>query len=159
MGKNAEIIKGKFDLPKKKNDKKSAKKKLREEFNKMVKERDKKIRMQCQCNHIDRKHGKVRLKDDGDGKKVCEICGATIISDPSMISEEILQASVDSIYTIMSLVRNKIKLTDEADKDITTQLYLNARVCELYKSLVEMSSEDGELKFNKNKKKKKNKKN
>ena len=150
-------IKGKF--PYKDGDKvskKAKRKKMLEELRK----KDKRLRMQCECNHIDSKHGKTHFKKSDDGiHKFCKICGGQIISDGDMMTLDAINGAVDIIYSLFAKVRNTFNLDEKTDLSITNALQIIMRSPELYEQIVDIyNSKNGKKKKNKKNKKNKGKK-
>ena len=153
----AKIVKGKY--PYKDTEKLSKKKKRKEaerEQKKLLRKQDKELKMQCNCNHLDSKKNKTHFKISKDGtKQTCKICGGTLIRDPELLTEEIAKSSASVIYTIFGLVRNRLNIDEETDRQITKMLLMVHRTPELLKLI----KNSGKGKKKDKKKDKKNKKN
>jgi hypothetical protein len=154
----AKIVKGKY--PYKDTEKLSKKKKRKEaerEQKKLLRKQDKQLKMQCDCNHLDSKKNKTHFKVSKDGmKQVCKICGGTLIRDPELLTEETAKSSADIVYTIFSLVRNRLNIDEETDRQITKTLLMVHRMPELLKLIKDQGKG---TKKNKKKDKKNGKKN
>lgn len=159
-------IKGKFEYKKDKDKKKKNKRELNE---KMQRKKDRKLKKQCECNHLDSKHNKTHMKKvfikDADGNDVlmyneCKICGGKIYAKPEQfLTKEALEAAQETIYTAWSLIRNKYAIKSDFDKNITTSLLMNARIGTLVEKLKDEDMAKKNKKNKGNKNKKKNKKN
>lgn len=154
----AKVIKGKYEYhDKDKMSKKAKKKEAKKLQEKMLKKQDKAIKMQCDCNHIDRKTGKSFWKISKDGNtKTCKICGGEIINNPEFFTKDSVESSAKVIYTLLSIIRNKLNIDEETDRQITKSLLIVLRSGELYD--LAKSASTGKKKKDK-KKNKKNKKN
>lgn len=158
-------IKGKFEYKK---DKDKKKKNKRELNIKLQKKLDKKLRKQCECNHLDAKHNKGHWKsvtvDGPDGEKIlmyqqCKICGGRIYAKPNQfLTKEAIEGANETLYTAWSIIRNKYPLDSSFDKNITNALLMNARVGTIIEKLKDADLAKKKGKKNKGKGKKKNKK-
>ena len=153
----AKIVKGKYPYV---DDEKLSKKKKRKEAEreqkKLLRKQDKQLKMQCDCNHLDSKKNKTHFKISKDGmKQTCKICGGTLIRDPELLTEVTAKNAADIIYTIFSLVRNRLNIDEETDRQITKTLLMVHRTPELLKLI----KDSGKGKKKDKKKNKKNKKN
>ena len=149
----AKIVKGKYAY---KDTEKLSKKKRKEaerrEQKKLLKKQDKELKMQCDCNHLDSKKNKTHFKVSKDGMtQTCKICGGTLIRDPELLTEETAKSSVKVVYTILGLVRNRLNIDEETDRQITKALLIVHRCPELLKLIKDQGKS--------NKKKDKKKKN
>ena len=150
----AKIVKGKY--PYKDAEKLSKKKKRKEaerEQKKLLRKQDKQLKMQCDCNHLDSKKNKTHFKISKDGTtQTCKICGGTLIRDPELLTEAAAKSAADTIYTIFSLVRNRLNIDEETDRQITKTLLMVHRAPELLSHI----KDSGKGKKKNNKKNKKN---
>lgn len=151
----AKVIKGKFRYKDVKKNKLSKSQK-RKEYQKLLRKQDKELKMRCECNHIDCDKNKLRLdynKDKTIAK--CKICGAEMYTSPDALDKASITHAVKTIYSAFSLIRNRLPISEEVDKNITRTLLMNMRVPELMDNI----REDGlDKKKNKNKKKNNKKK-
>lgn len=156
------IIRGKFKYEGGEQKKKSKKEKRKEEL-RLLKQKDKEIIKRCQCNHIDRDHGKTHFKTSDDGMfRICKICGGKIHTDPEMLSKDSVIAAHDVIYSVLSIARNRLAINEETDDEITKALRIISRCPDLVERLMNEhkdSYKNGKKKKKKNKKGKKKDKN
>ena len=81
--------------------------------------------MQCDCNHLDSKKNKTHFKYSKDGATMtCKICGGTLIRDEELLTEASAKSASKIIYTIFSLVRNRLNIDEETDRQITKMLLM-----------------------------------
>ena len=155
----AKIVKGKYPYQDaEKLSKKKKRKEAEKEQKKLLRKQDKELKMQCDCNHLDSKKNKTHFKISKDGtKQTCKICGGTLIRDPELLTEDIAKSSAEIIYTIFSLVRNRLNIDEETDRQITKTLLMVHRTPELLR-LVKDSGNGKKKDKKKDKKNKKNKK-
>lgn len=150
----AKVIKGKYrykDAEHK--SKKQMKREQRELERKMLKKQDKQIKMQCDCNHLDSKKNKAHFKLSKDGMtRICKICGGKMIADPSLLTKDAVDSAVLYIYTVLGLVRNKLNIDEQTDKQITKALLIVVRCPELLELVKSQSLGKKKKKHNKNNK-------
>ena len=153
------IIKGKYPYKDaKKMSNKERKKEEKRKKEELLRKEDKKLKMQCNCNHLDSKHNKAHFKKNDDGTITCKICGGTIINNPDALTKEAAKSASTFVYTVFSHVRNKLSIDEDMDKKITKALMIVARMPELLE-LMQDGYGNGMGKKKKNKKNGKNKKN
>ena len=146
----AKVVKGKYKY---KDDdhksKKQIKREQRELERKMLKKQDKQLKMQCDCNHLDAKKNKTHFKMTKDGLRVCKICGGKMIADPKLLTKDAVDSAVLYIYTVLGLVRNKLSIDEETDRQITKALLIVVRCPELLELVKSQSLGKKKKKHNK----------
>ena len=157
-------IKGKFEYKKKKN-KKDNSSKIRKLKEKEQRKKDRKLRKQCECNHLDSKNNKAHMKiitvTTDDGKQIpmyrkCKICGGKIYANPDFLSKDAIEGATETLYSAWSIIRNKYAVDPQFDKNITTALLINARTATLIDKIKdEFASKKKDKKDKKKDKKKK----
>lgn len=148
---------GIYDYFSEDSEKKKSKKQKRKEAKKALIAKNKAVIKMCKCNHIARNDGKVHLKSTDDGYSVCKICGGKLLLNSELLTPESLEASTTEIYTVVSLIRNKLKLSDKSDEQLVECLKTVMTLPELFKLVKEEGCDLKKKKKKKDKKKKKKK--
>lgn len=154
----AKVVRGKYNFKSDSLSKKEKKRLKEKEQRKLLQKQDKEMKIMCDCNHLDAKKNKTHFKYSNDGMfKTCKICGGKIINDPQLLTEESVKSAVDTIYSVYAIVRNRLNISEDTDRQITKTLLYVMRCPDLLK-LVKDDSKDSKKKKNKKDKKNKNKK-
>lgn len=147
-------IKGKFPY------KDGSKKKInsRKEQEKLLRKQDKEMKMQCECNHLDSKKNKTHFSYNEDRTiKTCKICKGQLLNTEDALDNDSIDMAIKVVYTVFGIVRNKLNVSDEMDKQITKTLHMVLRMPEIIKIMKDNNKKDKKKK--KNNKKGKNNKN
>ena len=153
----AKVIKGKYTLKTGKKSKKQLRREAEEQQRKMLRKKNKELKKQCSCNHIDAKTGKTYFKPSKDGlTQTCLICGGKLYKDSDLVTKETAKSSVLTLYTIYGVLRNRMNIDPDVDKKITDALLTISTAPELLDNLINLNS--GKKKKNKKNKNGKNKK-
>lgn len=135
----------------------SVKKKKKKSKKKEQKKADKKLRKECNCNHIASNDGKKHMKKVTINEidyNVCKICGGRMIADKSYLSRDSLVLAVDQIKTMIDLGRNKLRISPAYDNELVKIKYFVSKIPELHDELATTKKKKQQKKNNKKSKKK-----
>jgi hypothetical protein len=122
----------------------------------IIKENRERVRLQCECNHIDAKTGKDKLKQISNGVMKCKLCGMEIISDPKVLNSENIAEAVELILSANAILRHEMELSDKYDGSLVAASLAIAPLSDIFKELEDKAKgkrkEKDQKKNNNNKK-------
>lgn len=143
-----------------KKDKKKLKLKKKTKEIKKLKKNDKKLRIMCNCNHLDARTGKTVFKkiegDDGVKAYQCKICKGIIYNEKSLFEKSNLESAWNTFYSLFAIIRKSYPIDNEMHKNITNALFVCKRAITIAEK---MENEEKDFKKKNKKKNKDNKKN